>query len=89
MRTIWKFELKVGSNKVKMPEASEILSAGQQDGKVMLWAEVETKGGEVERPFLVVGTGEEISEDVVLDYTGTVKTLVDGKIYMLHVFEIL
>ena len=89
MRTIWKFELNVGSNKVKMPEASEVLAVGEQEGKIMLWAEVDGKSGLTERPFLVTGTGDEIDNELVLDYTGTVKIRFERVDYIWHVFEIL
>ena len=91
MRTVWKFELKVGMNKIKIPTVSEMLTVGEQEGKIMMWAEVDSKDKETERVFLVVGTGEEIGEDLALDYMGSTK--VEHKerkvMQVWHVFEIL
>lgn len=93
MRTIWKFELKVGENKVKMPDLSDILSIGEQDGKVMMWVEVDDKADQTERPILVVGTGQEINEEYALEFIGTVtiveKIVVDMVKLVWHVFEII
>lgn len=85
MRTIWKFELKVGENKIDMPEISELLTAQFQDGKLMLWAEVDSTSEKTQRPFLVTGTGVEIGADLALEYIATAQ---EGEM-VWHVFEVL
>ena len=95
MRTIHKYPLGWGVNKVKMPIASDIISAGLAQGEVCIWAEVDTTDEMSERAILVVGTGVEIKEDFALEKIGTVVQLqivVDVKVgidLVWHVFEIL
>lgn len=92
MRAIWKFELTNGESRVKMPEAAEIIVVQSRSGKVVLYADVDTDAPAVDRPFLSVGTGEEIKDEYVLDYIGTVQVasiLKSEEMLVWHVFEIL
>jgi hypothetical protein len=56
--TIWKFELEVTDlQEVVMPSGAEILSVGNQDGKLCLWAMVSpTATQDIE----IIGTGNTI-----------------------------
>jgi len=97
MRTIHKYPLIPGQvNKVKMPMASDIISAGYAQGQVCIWAEVETKDEMSERAIGVFGTGQEIKEDFAMEKIGTVVQPIkqDGaeglsRDLVWHVFEIL
>ena len=55
---IWKFPLAIGnSSVVLMPEDSKMLSVGNQNGVLCLWAVCEIEKKYVPHKFTVVGTG--------------------------------
>ena len=93
MRTIWKYELKLGENKIKVPTNFSVLTAQEQDGKIILWGEVDSKDEMGERAFLVVFTGNEIDEGLALEYISTIQIqneLEGVKVRLVyHVFEVL
>jgi hypothetical protein len=87
MRTIAKYELKEGENKIVTPNLSEPVCATDQDGKVWLWMEVDTEETEfVDRAFLVTRTGDDIDGGMVLNYIGYVH-LLNGEVVV--VWEVL
>lgn len=84
MKKIWKYELYVGPDAVHdMPAFSRILSVQMQDGKPVLWAEVNPREDRVTRKFRVYGTGQEI-DDFGGHYVGTFQ---DGP-FVGHVYEL-
>ena len=71
MRTLARFEVKLGESRVSMPVESEIICAtGYQEG-VSIWVEVDDKDKDfVDRAFLTIKEGEEIGEKMILNYIG-------------------
>jgi hypothetical protein len=86
MRTIKRYELREGENRITVPNLSELVFATDEEGKVWVWMEVDTVEKETnERSFLVMAAEEEIKEKMSLGFTGW------GKIgeKMVMIFEIL
>lgn len=86
MKTIYKYKLNVGPNKIDLPVGAQILTAQMQPGLgIMLWAVVQP--GSVilgqERYFNVYGTGF-ILPEVYGKYISTVQDR--GLVW--HVFEV-
>ena len=87
MRTIKRYELREGENRVNVSSSAEPLSAGSVGDKIVVWMEEETDDTErVERPFLVTKDGNEIVQGMVLQWLG-VAVMENGEAY--HISEIL
>lgn len=87
MRTIKRYELKEGTEKITCPVSAVVVSAGTVEEKIVVWMEVETEEREFgERAFLVVEDGKEIEEGMVGEIIG-VAVMPSGKAYI--VFELL
>ena len=72
MSKIYKYQLQVGKNTILLPEGSDILSVHEQNGKIMLWALIDTEAESMEGVKVnVFGTGEEIDDDDLLIFIGT------------------
>jgi len=84
--TIHKYTLFPGYWEVEMPVSSEILSVGNQDESICLWALVNTEAPMVVRQFFVACTGEDLTENVdhLGNFIGTVLTH-NGN-FVVHVF---
>ncbi len=87
MSQVWKYELQiVDEQTLEMPRGAKVLSVANQSGKLCLWAEVDQSERIVYRHFLIIGTGNLITEDFELrKFVGTV--LIDP--FVWHVFEVL
>lgn len=83
MHTIWKYELAIiDEQTIEMPAGAVILTVQVQDGKLCLWAKVNTVHlVKTKRKIAVVGTGN--SFDGIGAYIGTAQ-LGPG---VWHVFE--
>ena len=58
MKTIYKYPLKVtDSQYLQLPRGCHVLSAGNQDGELVLWAQVDTDQPLVPHQVLIYGTG--------------------------------
>lgn len=58
MKTIHKYVLDVVDElDIATPEAFKVIHVGEQNGRLCLWAEVDTSTRTVSRTFCVVGTG--------------------------------
>ena len=92
-RTIWKFllEVKDGIQIVKMPSVSNVISVDMIGMKVSLWAIVDPDSIEVDRRFVVYGTGEAMHENLFISYIGTCiqRSDFNMKPWIWHVFEVL
>lgn len=91
MRTVYKFVVPIGSDQeVSMPSGAKILHVDVQPivhpQAYCIWVECETTKGYEKRTFRVVGTGHEISNDI-LRYLGTFM-LGEGA-FVGHVYEVL
>ncbi len=76
MITIHKFVLEItDSQYVDLPADARPLHLGEQDGRLCLWASVETSSGTVCRHVRVVGTGHPMDDihDDNFCYLGTVQ----------------
>lgn len=81
---IYKYELAIADlpQTVKMPENPIFRYAGEQDGNLCVWAEVDPKAQMREYSFCVKGTGQPISPD--MNYIGTVQM----SPFVWHIFQI-
>lgn len=71
---------------VRLPLGAQILSVGQQNDQLLLWAMVDPAEMRTKRhTFRVAGTGPEIAEVNELKFLGTVH--IDDGCTVLHVFE--
>ena len=87
MRTIKRYELKEGENRVSVSSSAEPISAGAVGDTIVVWMEEETDDVEkVERPFLVTKDENEIREGMVLQWLG-VAVMGNGEAY--HISEVL
>jgi len=87
MRTIARYELKEGENRVTVPDLSVIVCATDLGEKVCVWMEIDAEAKEfVDMAFLVIREGAEIEEEMVLNYVGYAR-LISGEVVI--VFEIL
>lgn len=73
-KAVWKFDLPINDHfTMSMPEGAEILSAGVQGGRAVLWALVDIDALTTERRFTLHGTGH-IADDVEgLTFLGTLQ----------------
>ena len=88
MRTIWKYELGPITT-IELPVGAKILNVRAQNGKVMLWAEVETdeSRGREARKFVAYGTGHQLPDDMSSHkYIGTVVGVVGDMVF--HIYEV-
>lgn len=90
MKTIYKYELEVkdGIQEVYMPDAADIIHVGEQNGKICMWAEVDTTNISEQRYFHVIGTGHPIPNTKGIptrsNWTGTVQM----PPFVWHVYEV-
>lgn len=85
MRAVWKYQLTVGPQEVRMPAGAEVVHVAEQEGVVTLWAIVDPRPGEeAVRRFHVIGTGTAWGAgDDNLHYLGS---CMDSP-FVWHVFE--
>lgn len=89
MKTIWKFPLSLADEfTVKMPSGAKVLSAGVQEGRIHIWAEVDPDRNQVLKRFHVVGTGHPMPDPAIgkLRFIDTVH-MAGGEL-VFHVFEV-
>lgn len=82
---IFKYPLDVNDNEIAMPIDSHILSVGEQDGRLFMWAMVNEESTAGIRKITVVGTGWELKNSMARrPFLGTVQV----GAYVWHVFDI-
>lgn len=69
MKSVLKFVLDVRMPTLRMPDGAKIVHVGHQpermlEHQVALWAECDTDAEEIERAFVVVGTGNPLRSGV-------------------------
>ncbi len=84
MKTIHKYILRDGDSKISVPINHKVLSVGNQDDKVCVWIEVNTRHKLSDKVFEVYCTGQQIP-DGNRKFIGTV--LLDSGCFVLHVYE--
>jgi len=68
-----------------LPDDSHILTVQVQDGRPMAWAWVDPNAKVYPRHFAIIGTGQDIPEDVInASYVGTFQM----PPYVWHLFEV-
>lgn len=85
MKRIYKYELnEQGVQTLKMPKGAEVISAIEQNNKVIVYAIVDITKENEEREFSVIGTGWNIPDELLESnkFIGTVKV----GIFVWHVF---
>jgi hypothetical protein len=91
--TVWKFRLRLHSQKLTMPEGARPIKAAIEDDALWLWAVVDSDRPSEERHFEVVGTGRPIHIHPV--HLRHIETVLDGRMegevgpFVWHVFEVL
>lgn len=87
MKTIWKYNFDITPSKQirMMPAGARLLSVADQHGLLAMWALVDTEAAQVERWFVVAGTGHPLIDIPSEGYVGSV---IDGP-YVWHLFELL
>lgn len=81
---IFKYQLEALDNEVAMPIDSVILSVGEQNGEVVMWAMVNEASTAGIRKITVVGTGWGLKNSMTRrHYLGTVQV----GAYVWHVFD--
>lgn len=82
--TVWKFVIADPETPVRMPEGAEVLHVAEQRGQVCLWALVEPTARQVDRRFVIAGTGHPLPAHRGR-FVGTV--LISGGALVFHVWE--
>lgn len=83
MKTVWKFEIPIQDEaSIVAPEECRVLTVGEQNGKLMMWAVVDIDSPKRVHRVIVAGTGHRLPNDVN-QYCGTVQ-MKDGLVW--HVF---
>lgn len=83
MRTIHKYRVELGANRLIMPKNADILTAQFQDGQIQIWAVVDDRAWTEQRYVYVLGTGHELPADMGRsEYVATVQ----GGPFVWHVF---
>ncbi|EPW3423916.1 DUF7352 domain-containing protein [Klebsiella pneumoniae] len=89
MQTIWKYVFDETETTFNMPSGATILCVGAQEDDVCLWALVDTEAPVEPWRFVMVGTGQKLSEDFCSDrFVGTTQVNLSGTNFVVfHVFE--
>ena len=83
---VYKYNLDHRMNKISMPPGAELLSVGDQHGRMVLWAKVDDTADSVEyRRVFVAGTGHELPGSCG-KFIGAIMT--GGGNFVWHVFEV-
>jgi hypothetical protein len=83
---IWKFNIGLGEQNIRMPLGAKILTAQFQGEFLCVWAMCNPGQKEYEtRCFRIVGTGANIDATIPLKYISTVQ----NGMFVWHVFEVI
>jgi hypothetical protein len=83
--TIWKFEIPNSPCPyVTMPRGAQVLSVNQQNGRICVWALVNSKQESELAEFRIYATGENVEMTGACDFVGTVM-MPSGLVW--HVFR--
>ena len=85
MRTIYKYELSITDDiqTLNVPMAFNLLKFGEQDGRLVFWADIRPDNETQLKKFQVVGTGHEIGDYAAL-WLDTVQ-MSNGLVW--HIYE--
>jgi hypothetical protein len=83
MRTVYKYQLDLGTVTIELPENAEIITVGKDPhGKYSLWAIVNTEAVKVKKNFKILGTGHEVPNNAWY-----IDSFMDD-MFVWHVFEL-
>jgi hypothetical protein len=82
MRTVWKYELSHGLNKIDLPAGAQPVHAAMQGNALMLWVDQETEFATQQRAFIATGTGHTVPAGAVFIATAF------GGPFVWHIWEI-
>jgi len=83
---IWKYELELSSiQAIEMPVGAEILSVGNQEGILAIWAMVDATGDKEQRYIEIIGTGDQVPTGMGVDHKFIGTVLMSP--FVWHVFE--
>ena len=86
MKTIWKYVLPTQERvTLQMPDGAKVLTAGEQQGDLVLWALVDPNAPLSNRHFHICSTGHSTALATKEGYVGTVQTWPLGLVW--HIFE--
>lgn len=85
MKVIYKYELEMQQQTVhSIPEGAIVLTVAKQNGKICVWALVDTDNPKRDHYFFIFGTGNPIPDDLLCPmYLGTIQ---DAP-FVWHVFH--
>ena len=84
MRVIYKYQIDLAPRTdIEMPYGAKILTVGRQDGKLMLWAEIDANNLMAKRIIWLIGTGWSAACSEHCPYIGTI---FDGD-FVWHIYD--
>lgn len=78
MKTVYKYPV----GELQLPKDAKVLTAGQQNGDMFIWAEIDTDQILEHRTFQVFGTGHPIPKESCY-----IATTFDGP-FVWHIYEV-
>jgi len=88
MKTVYKYTLVPDDYiTLRLPADAQILSIQEKDGHPQMWALVDSRAETEPRTFLMMGTGQDVDENLTLSFIGTFQLKDLGLVF--HVFEVL
>jgi hypothetical protein len=82
-RRVFKYGVEVGENRLSLPVDAEVVHIGEQEGRLNLWALVDTKAPSETREFVIAGTGWSLDSYGEIEYWGSVQV----GLFVWHAFE--
>ena len=88
--TVWKFELESAPDlqRILMPEGARILDAGEQMGKLCIWALVDPEQRRSNRLIRIAGTGHPLKDGVTPGTAYVGRAEFAGGALQIHVFDL-
>lgn len=89
MKTMKRYELAIEpAQKISIPFNSNILKLGEFQGKPCLWVLVDTDTNQMQRSFITIAEGKELSSKFnETNYVGSFEAKAEVGKHVLHVFE--
>lgn len=85
MKVVYKFIINDRNTEIKIHKDAKILKASFQGDDLCLWADVDTEKEKTIRDFYIFGTGQEITDDVGIDFEYIDTVFIDNLVF--HVYE--
>lgn len=85
MRTVYKYRVPVGVSKLSLPSGSKCIHIDAQVDKIVMWVEVTIDAITTDWTLLIIGTGQQLPEDVEYEHLGTVMM----GMFVWHVYRVM